>query len=116
LILFPFNFFSSGNSFGFVWCFWDRVSIGSPGWPWTQDPPVSTSQELEKQACTTISCRKDYLVVKIKNDSKDKQGCLCAVFLQISLSWMVYWLSLAPTSLIIHDSVIHLSDPHLYWT
>jgi hypothetical protein len=42
--------------FVFVY-FWDKILLCSLGWPPTSGPPVSASQVLELQACTTMpSC------------------------------------------------------------
>jgi hypothetical protein len=32
----------------------ERVLLSSLGWPWTHDPPASTSQVLKLQGCTTM--------------------------------------------------------------
>jgi hypothetical protein len=46
------NFF--GNSLLFYLLFWDRVSLCTPGWPWTHNPPASAFWILGFQACATM--------------------------------------------------------------
>jgi hypothetical protein len=38
--------------FLFAYLFWNRVLLGSRGWPWTLNPPASAWQVLGWQACT----------------------------------------------------------------
>jgi hypothetical protein len=43
----------SREGFIFLFCFFETVSLCSPGWPKIFNPPASNSQLLKIQVCTT---------------------------------------------------------------
>jgi hypothetical protein len=47
----------------YLFVFWDRVSLGSPGWTWTCHSPASASQVLRLQVC--IACSASNLFIFI---------------------------------------------------
>lgn len=60
----------------FFW--WDRLLLGSPGWPWTSSkPPSWGSQELGPQVCTTHAQPElcSTLHTPSKNVSAEARGC-----------------------------------------